>query len=1033
METTQAPTLSSQQRRTLRCQSRSDARFFVARCRLDVAPGVDERVLGAALQGLVERHDILRAEFSGASGSAAEQTDAGALRIVHPGADEQSRPSGKALLANGGPLEAFLSSEGSARTLELRLPALAGDLHTLRNLVAELNASLAGGHVAKDSSPYALVAQWQQDLLHEPEAQVGIAFWKTKLANPPAVPRLLVEDHDPAGMFSPQRVSMAVEADVSASARALAQRLGVSLEAVYITAWKTLLARLTDSPELMMGVAHPGRTDEALEKVIGPLSRVLPLRLPFQRDIPLRSAIEETDRHLFDAKAWEECFADDAGSARVDAARLPLFVFEMPEPPTAPASAPLRIVDEYSCAHSFRLRLNVRASDIDVDFDGSCLRAIDAERIGTAYVDLLARMCASPERSGGAVEIIGAEERERLLREVCFGPAVAAPLLPVHERFVARARELPDRVAIATTDGAISYAQLEARSARIAADLVRRGIGPENSVGLFADGSPGMIAAVLGILRAGAAFVPLDRLAPPQRHQAIIAAAKPAALFAPTPAAQTALAELAAANSLPVLDGDATGVAAAPRVSVHPEHPAYILFTSGSTGEPKGIAIPHRALANHMAWIIDALGITQHDRLLQRTPLGFDASIWEVFAPLMTGACLVQCAPDANFDVEGLLDTLVRGEVTVTQTVPGLLQALMDVGLTQAKSLRVLCCGGDAVPARLWNEVAMLAHGEPVNLYGPTETCIDASWWRGTCAATKAVPIGRPIDGTDMFIVDGGSLAPAGVAGELHIGGAGLARGYIHQPQATAAVFVPHPWARVPGARAYRSGDFAFWDRDGVVNFIGRKDDQVKLRGVRVQLEEIRAAMLQHASVRECLVTLPPAEQGRQELLAFVELQAGRQSGDDAGDELMNDWKRHLRARLPDVMVPTHFVVLGAMPRTASGKLDRNALSGMRATPQRNAPRTPTERKIATIWMQLLNLREIDTEQNFFALGGHSLLLTKVVARVAEELNVQVPLRGLFDAPTLAGFAEMVDALKLQQDAAGATPRTESSHEPQTV
>jgi amino acid adenylation domain-containing protein len=999
--------LSSQQRRTLRCQFGSDAKFFEARCSVELPETVEDSALAAALRKLVERHEILRVE-----------------------PDESFEPVGEAQNADGESAQATLrtidigmrarlraqrndTSEGPR--LELSLPAVVADRLTLHHLVAELNALLHGDAVPlPESVPYALVVQWQQDLLHEPEAQVGIAFWKTRLANPPATPRLLLERADPSARFSPSRLSLPVGPEIAAASAALADRLGVSLQAVLVASWKTLIARMTGAPELVIGIVSPGRADESLQEVVGPLARTLPLRLAFHAEIPLHSAIEETDRYLFDAEAWQDCFSGGDDTAGPDDAQLPAFVFEMLDIGERPSASSLRIVDEYVCDQTFRLRLVWRKHAIDLDFDASRLSSAQAGRIAAAFLELLQHACAAPDTPGGAIAISSADQNGRLLQTVCFGPAaVMDAQAPVHESFVSMARQFPDRIAIAAVDGAISFAELERASRRVAQGLHRNGVGVDQTVAILADDAAHTIVAVLGILRAGAAFLPLDRLAPPQRLETVIASAEPTAFLVTTPASRRVLEPLAASASVALLTFDDALPAdePLPPIAVHPQQAAYVLYTSGSTGEPKGIVVPHGALANHMAWIIDALRIGSHDRILQRTPLSFDASIWEVFAPLITGGCLVQCATDANFDVDGLLQTIMRNEVTVMQTVPGLLQALLSAGFAGAGSVRTLCCGGDALPVRLWQEVSDVLGAEFVNLYGPTETCIDASWWRGDAPNGGSIPIGRPIAGGEMFVIESDMLAPIGVRGEIGIGGAGLARGYLGQPAATASVFVPYSWSPQPGARMYRTGDFAFWDEDGAAHFLGRQDDQIKLRGVRIQLEEIRSALLHHPAVRECQVMLSRDDgQSRQALLAFVELRADQ----DASHDFTAEWQLHLRSRLSDTMVPTSFVVLAQMPRTASGKPDRNALSQMQVTPRGSAPATATEQAVAVIWKELLDLEEIDTEQNFFALGGHSLLLTKLVARVAEELHVQVPLRGLFDAPTLSGFAAMIDALKAQ-------------------
>ena len=613
MDTNLTHPLSSQQRRTLRCQFGSDAKFFVARCSAQISGTIEDAALAAALRKLVERHEILRAEPDElADGAGRHDTGGG-------GAHATARPID---IGVGTRLRARRSDTPAGARLELSLPAVVADRATLHNLVAELNALLGeDGATLPESVPYALVVQWQQDLLHEPEAQVGVAFWNTRLANPPPIPSLLLERADSDARFAPSRLSLPVDAALAAATAALAQRLGVSEQAVLVAAWKTLIARMTGASELLLGIVSAGRADESLQQVIGPLARTLPLRLRFHADIPLVSAIEETDRYLFDADAWQDCFTDGDNASGPDDTLLPAFVFEMLETDARASALPLRIVDEYVCSQTFRLRLGWRTHAIDLDFDSARLTPAQAGRIATAFVELLQRACAEPDAAGGAIAIAGADETRRLLQSVCLGPTLdgdAPP--PVHAAFVAIARRFPQRIAIAAVDGAISFAELERASRRVARDLLDRGIGAEQAVAILAEDGANTIVAVLGILRAGAVLLPLDRLAPPQRLEAIVASARPAAFIATTPASRAALQPLAAAASAPLLDcdGGAPAQRPLPPVAIHPQQAAYVLYTSGSTGEPKGIAVPHAALANHMAWIVDALRIDPQDRILQR-------------------------------------------------------------------------------------------------------------------------------------------------------------------------------------------------------------------------------------------------------------------------------------------------------------------------------------------------------------------------------------------------------------------------------
>ncbi|HEX6371571.1 MAG TPA: amino acid adenylation domain-containing protein [Longimicrobium sp.] len=577
----------------------------------------------------------------------------------------------------------------------------------------------------------------------------------------------------------------------------------------------------------------------------------------------------------------------------------------------------------------------------------------------------------------------------------------------VHERVRAQARRTPDAVAV-TCDGAgLTYRELDARAEHVARLLRRQGVGPDVRVGVFMERSLELVVGMLGVLKAGGAYVPLDPGYPAERLAWVLEDCGAAVVLA----APSLASRLASGTPVLVMEGMASADADAPPTdlpAVDPDNAAYVIYTSGSTGRPKGVVVPHRALSNHMAWMLARFPFGADDRVLQKTPAMFDASVWEFWAPLLSGGRLVMARPGGEKEGGYLVRTLRDERITVLQVVPALLRALADEpGLEEAASLRLLFCGGEALPRELVARVGLrLPAAAVVNLYGPTETCIDASFHVADDGGAGAiVPLGRPIDGLRTYVLDG-ALRPAaaGDAGELFIAGEGLARGYLGRPGLTAERFLPDPLADRGGARMYRTGDGVRAAENGVLEFLGRVDHQVKVRGYRVELGEIEAVLGAHPAVRGAAVV---AVDGR--LVAYVAA---------AGETDAEALRTHLAAQLPEYMVPAAWVFLQALPLTPSGKVDRRALPDAPAASAAPyvEPRTETERALAAIWTDVLGVERVGAEDDFFDLAGHSLAAMQILARVRGTLQAEVPIHVFFQARTLAGLAEAVDR------AAGAPP-----------
>jgi amino acid adenylation domain-containing protein len=575
--------------------------------------------------------------------------------------------------------------------------------------------------------------------------------------------------------------------------------------------------------------------------------------------------------------------------------------------------------------------------------------------------------------------------------------------------FEEQVERTPGARAVEYEERHLSYRELNRRANRLAARLRALGVGPETRVGLCVERSLELVVGVLGALKAGGAYVPLDPAYPGERLRYLLADAGVAVALT-----QERLRGSVPASGCPLLclddegnepDGESDGN---PEPGADSDDLAYVIYTSGSTGTPKGVMIPHRAVRNRVLWLRDEYGLGTGDAVLQKTTFSFDASVWEIFLPLLSGGRLVMARPGGERDGRYLGDAVRRYGVTVLQLVPSMLAVLVE-DLRLCRGLRHLFCGGETLSGplveRCRRELPWVALH---NTYGPTETAIDVT--RYDCADWRPgspVPIGTPLANVWLDVLDpnGRQVAPP-AAGELHVGGVQVARGYLGRPGLTAERFVPDPCGE-PGGRRYRTGDRVRRREDGSLEFLGRIDDQLKIRGFRIEPGEVEAVLARHPAVRECAVVAREDEEGEKRLVGYVVPSRGRVS--------QADLEAHVARSLPAHLVPWTFVELAEMPLTPNGKLDRPALPApgrpSSPAPAYEAPGNETERQLTGLWAELLGLERVGRHDNFFALGGHSLTAIKLLTALRDRLRVQLSLRMLLAAPTVAQFARVVAPL----------------------
>ncbi|MCF4140748.1 amino acid adenylation domain-containing protein [Streptomyces sp. Tue 6430] len=640
--------------------------------------------------------------------------------------------------------------------------------------------------------------------------------------------------------------------------------------------------------------------------------------------------------------------------------------------------------------------LTLNASDpylrLSLDYRKNLYGRDAAEGIAARLVRVLEQVLEDPTVPVGAVDVLGEEERDRLVRGVNdTAHPVAEDTLP--DAFEAQVERDPDRVALIGERETLTYGEFDRRANRLAHWLVERGAGPEQLIAVRVPRSVDLMVAVYAVVKAGAAYLPIDPDLPEDRVRHVLDGAKPL---------------LVLDEVLPDVSGHPEG---SPERSLSPDNAAYVIYTSGSTGGPKGVQVSHRSIMNRLAWGLAHFGVTAEDRVLLSTSASFDVSVPELFAPLQVGAAVVIARPDGRRDPAYLAELIRREGVTGADFVPSLLEAFVaEPSAKECTGLRWIEVAGEAFPAALANRVVDLLPDCGVhNLYGPTEAAVEVTAWQHVPGADR-VPIGAPVWNTRVYVLDQ-ALRPVapGVAGELYLAGTGLARGYLGQPDLTANRFVACPFGP-PGTRMYRTGDLVRWNEEGQVEYLGRTDFQVKIRGFRIELSEVEAALTAHPDVEGAVVVVREERAGDQRLVAYVVPGDGRT--DPSGLDL-TALTELARETLPEYMVPSAIVPLAEFPLNTSGKLDRKALPAPDHTEAAagRGPRDHTEEVLCRLFAELLGVEEVGIDVDFFEHGGHSLLATRLIGRIRSEFTVDVKVTSVFRNPTVAQLAEQIGKL----------------------
>ncbi|TCP59316.1 amino acid adenylation domain-containing protein [Tumebacillus sp. BK434] len=1015
---------------------------------------LDRHALQRALATLVERHESLRTTFATVKERLvqviAERAEIDLPEIDLQGvADQELELRRLARETAEAPFDL-----AKAPLLRLRLLKLSGEEHVLlftvhhiiwdgwsfhiflRELAELYGANAEGKALALPplAVRYADYAAWQKQWLAGGVLDEQLTFWKQQLQGDLPVLQLpLDHPRPPVQTTRGETLEFTIPKALSEEIGALSREAGATLYMGLLTAFKALLSRYTGQEDILVGSAVAGRKARAVEDLIGFFVNTVVLRSDLTGRPSYRELLTRVRDVTLDALAHQdvpfERLVDELQPVR-SMSHAPLFqvMFDLQNAPTARLELPELAFEPLSIdsgAAMFDLTVNLKEREHGVtgqlEYNADLFERATIERMIGHYLELLAAAAESPDAPLVSLPLLTAEERQQMLVEWNDTRVEFPEDICLHHLFEEQAARTPDLIAAVYGEQELTYRELERRSNQLAHHLQAMGVGPDTPVGVCVERSLELVVALVGVLKAGGAFVPVDTEAPQDRIGQLLEEAQ----------AEVCLTQSHLMSGLPeersryvCLDSDwaeiATHPADKPHSAVQPHHLVSIYYTSGSTGKPKGVANEHRGWVNRMIWNQKEHGLQAGETVLQKTTLTFDDSAVEFFWPLMTGGRIALLEPGLHRDPKAILEAAVQTQAVLIQFVPSVLRLFLEAVTPEDEqrlsALRSAVSSGEALRPELWQLFQERLPGRKLyNLCGATEVSIDSTVH--LCTADdlhgEIVSIGKPFANNTLYILDANRQpVPVGVIGEIYYGGVGLARGYWNRPDLTEQAFLPNPFE--PGTRLYKTGDRAYFRPDGAVQFLGRNDDQVKIRGVRVEPGEVEVVLAAHPSVAHTVVMAREDAPGEKRLVAYVVANA-------ATPPTSGDLRRYLKDKLPEYMVPSIFVLIETMPLTPNGKVDRQALPAPEPDQIDRAayvkPGTEAEQKVAAIYADVLNAERVGAQDHFFELGGHSLMAAQVIARLHDAFGIRIPLRTLFEAPAVAELAMRIEELQGEEGA----------------
>jgi amino acid adenylation domain-containing protein len=1007
--------------------------------------------LEASLREIVHRHEVLRTAFRVVDGEPVQEVlDCGDFRLRFEDLSElpevEREFEGQRLVREEAHLSFDLSQGPFLRATVMRFGVedhgfvlvmhhIVSDGWSMGILFRELSllyrAHCDNTQTGLSELPiqYADYAQWQRESISGNALQQQLDYWKTQLAGLQtrielATDRLPRETADSQwGMPYHQQISL----DLSNALRELSRREGVTLFMTLLAAFQILLFRHTGQDDVVVGTPVANRTDFQLEGLIGFFVNTLVMRNRVSAGKTFRETLEQVRDMCIGAYEhqdlpFEKLVEELRPERTLSHNAIFQIVFQLQTAPMEDLDlAGLRIEKMKIEGGMAKLDLAVNIKEnpegllANFRYNSALFDRTTIARLSEHYVHLLESIVEDPQARVSELGLLRKEERAELLHE-WNDTAAECPAQCIHDLIAAQAARTPEAPAVSFEGATLTYRELNEQANRLAHYLRGKGVRAEELVGICVQRSLAMVVGLLGILKAGGAYVPLDASYPRERLRYMIDDAGVRVLLT-----EQRLAGEFAESGIEVACVDTLAtelIAENPLVAVSGQNLAYVIYTSGSTGVPKGVMIQHSSLSNFATTMAQLYHISSNDRVLQFASISFDTSAEEIYPTLLRGACLVLRSEEMLSTPEGFLRQCEEQGVTVLDLPTAYWHELVASGASKdlGESIRLVIIGGEKAQrerVRQWQD-EVVQGVRLVNTYGPTEATVvatesDVADWE----AGREVGIGRPLSNVEVYVLDE-RLEPVGVGitGELYIGGAGVARGYLGRAEQTAERFVPHPHSRRGGERLYRTGDLARYREKGELEYVGRRDEQVKVRGYRVELGEIEAVLNAHEPVRESVVVLRESEEGVAQLVAYVVSEA---------EVTVSELRRYVKECLPEYMVPGAFVKLSSLPLTANGKVDRRSLPAVDSErpvldAEFVAPRNFIEEGLAAAWSRLLPVKQVGIHDNFFELGGHSILLTQLASRIRQDFQVELSLRALFTTPTIAELSKLIVARQFEQE-----------------
>ena len=1059
--------LSPQQKRLWLLQGDSSAYF--AQCIIRVKGELQLEILKQAIAQVINRHEILRTKFVRRPGIVVPIQVIGDLQtpkwqsfnLRDQTPEKQQAIVEKLFKAERNcnfdwekdPLLSLvlLALSSQEHILLITLPSLCADSWSLKNLVQEIShiydKCLNNEQLTDDPVQYIQFSEWHNELLEEEDAEDGKNYWQQQNLDLLTSITLPFEKQPKDRKFNPDIWSVKLDSAVVSQLESIAKLHNTTIREFLLTCWQILLWRITGQSEIAVATVFDGRTYEELQETIGLLAKYLPISCSVQGDCKFSEILAEIGQTLDNHDQWQEYFL---WSDNREFNHKIAFEFADWSSKYNAGVLSLALDRQYVCFERFKLKLTCihQAESLTAEFHYDP-EIIDSESIphwGELFQTLVASTVNNPEAKVSELEILSQRDRHKLLIE--FNQTQQDYPLDkcIHELFTEQAAKTPDKIALVFENQQLTYAELNACANQLAHYLQSQGVKPETLVGIYLERSPLIIISLLAILKAGGAYLPLDTALPPnaialrlQDSGAKILLTQQQ-LIKDIPELTTQIVNLDSNQELIANESREN-----PPCTVKPENLVYTIYTSGSTGKPKGVAIEHRQLLNYFHAIQSQLNLTPGSSFALVSTLAADLGNTVIFPSLCSGGCLHIISSERISDPKAIADYFTRHPIDCLKIVPSHLKALLTTKHPDKILPRQqLILGGEATS---WDLIDRIQQSAPeckiLNHYGPTEATIGVTTFEVPKGVknnkSTTVPIGKAISNTQIYLLDSqGKPVPIGVPGELHIGGAGLARGYLNQPELTAEKFIPNPFEipQVPQSpsppvlqspssqlsqslsppipkspsprlsRLYKTGDLARYLHNGNIEFLGRIDNQVKIRGFRIELGAIETILSQHPVVEQVVVTVSEDEKSNRRLIVYIVTKRSQNTN-------IKDLRNFCLSKLPEYATPSTFILLKTLPLTPNGKIDRASLPAPDATrPELEAayiaPRTPVEEKLVEIWQKLLNLEKIGIQDNFFELGGHSLLITQLLVQVRDTFKVELSLQNLFKLPTIANIAQKI-------------------------